>query len=79
MDKALELEKDLIDNFLWDNYKIPKGIKRIADKYKFDGSIGIGFNNQVGWFVMITAGQGPVVLYQQFKSDKHMSPTKIKL
>jgi hypothetical protein len=67
------LERDLIGSNKWPQYyeKMHQTVKEVVDNLRnpdFDPchgcSIGIGFNEEVGWFVL-GCGQGPMLLWTE--------------
>jgi hypothetical protein len=71
LNEALALEKDLIPPERWKRlYKttMPDIVKHEFElQLKAGGSIGIGRNKKLGWFILVTAGQGPCLVWQEKK------------
>jgi len=65
----LVLEKQCIKPDKWNT--APKNIKEQADKLSAEGvPTAIGFNKELGWFIIQTAGQGPILVMSSKREQK---------
>ena len=62
---AFELETHLIDTDQWDRDDVPEEARELAHKELALGMpSAIGFHEDgVGWFVLVTQGQGPAIAW----------------
>ncbi len=62
----LALEKYMIPFAEWDSCSAPQECKDIAyEEHNSGYSAGIGYHESTGWFVLVSAGQGPCLSYSE--------------